>query len=324
MNVSLVTNSHETGMSRVSGENGSLCDVRFFASCRALCMLRGWPCAWCLREVSRCWEPTLPALLPRLSLPLLGMLSSSLDHPETRKHTHITEVSHSHCRCWECSRRHWTTLKHANTHTSQRWTTLKHTHTHTSQRWTTLKHANTHTSQRWTTLKHANTHTSQRWTTLKHANTHTHHRGGPPWNTQIHTHITEVDHPETRKHTHTSQRWTTLKHTNTHTSQRWTTLKHANTHTHHRGVPLSLPLLGMLSSSLDHPETRKHTHTSQRWQLVRFTHKPYSFLRFARAYDAILTDIYDFCRFKLTIIPRFIFELLSVCNDTSYASWTRK
>ena len=39
-----------------------------------------------------------------------------------------------------------------------------------------------------------------------------------------------------------------------------------------------------------------------------------------RAYDAILKDIYDFCIFKLTIIPRFIFELLSVCNDTSYAS----
>ena len=38
-----------------------------------------------------------------------------------------------------------------------------------------------------------------------------------------------------------------------------------------------------------------------------------------RAYDAILTDIYDFCRFKLTIIPDFLFELLSVCNDTSYA-----
>ena len=43
-----------------------------------------------------------------------------------------------------------------------------------------------------------------------------------------------------------------------------------------------------------------------------------------RAYDAILTDIYDFCRFNLTIIPRFIFELLSVCNNTRYASWTRK
>ena len=27
-----------------------------------------------------------------------------------------------------------------------------------------------------------------------------------------------------------------------------------------------------------------------------------------RAYDAILTDIYDFCRFTLTIIPLFIFE----------------
>ena len=26
------------------------------------------------------------------------------------------------------------------------------------------------------------------------------------------------------------------------------------------------------------------------------------------AYDAILTDIYDFIRFKLTIIPRFILE----------------
>ena len=62
----------------------------------------------------------------------------------------------------------------------------------------------------------------------------------------------------------------------------------------------------------------------QRCQLVRFTRKSYRFLRFTRAYlqayDAILTDIYDFCRFKLTIIPRFIFELLSVCNDTSYAS----
>ena len=39
-----------------------------------------------------------------------------------------------------------------------------------------------------------------------------------------------------------------------------------------------------------------------------------------QAYDAILTHIYDFCRFKLTIIPRFIFELLSVCSDTSYVS----
>ena len=58
----------------------------------------------------------------------------------------------------------------------------------------------------------------------------------------------------------------------------------------------------------------------QRCQLVRFTRKPYGFLRFARAYDAFFTDIYDFCRFKLTIIPRFIFELLSVCNDTRYAS----
>ena len=59
---------------------------------------------------------------------------------------------------------------------------------------------------------------------------------------------------------------------------------------------------------------------SQRCQLVRFTRKPYKFLRFTQAYEAILTDIYDFCRFKLTIIPRFIFELLSVCNDTRYAS----
>ena len=56
-------------------------------------------------------------------------------------------------------------------------------------------------------------------------------------------------------------------------------------------------------------------HMFQRCQLVQFTCKPYGFLRFARAYDAILTDIYDFCRFKLTIIPRFIFELLTVCND---------
>ena len=31
-----------------------------------------------------------------------------------------------------------------------------------------------------------------------------------------------------------------------------------------------------------------------------------------RAYDVIFTDIYDFCRFKLIIIPRFIFKLFAV------------
>ena len=30
---------------------------------------------------------------------------------------------------------------------------------------------------------------------------------------------------------------------------------------------------------------------------------------FCNPYDAILRDIYDFCRFKLKIIPRFIFKL---------------
>ena len=77
-------------------------------------------------------------------------------------------------------------------------------------------------------------------------------------------------------------------------------------------------------------KTHTHTHTrfglKQRCQFVGFTRKPYGCLRFARAYGRTMQflHIYDFCRFKLTIIPRFIFELLSVCNDTSYASCARK
>ena len=51
---------------------------------------------------------------------------------------------------------------------------------------------------------------------------------------------------------------------------------------------------------------------------------PQSYISLLGAYNAILTDIYDFCRFNLTIIPHFIFELLSVCNDTRYASWAWK
>ena len=36
------------------------------------------------------------------------------------------------------------------------------------------------------------------------------------------------------------------------------------------------------------------------------------------AYDAILTDIYDFIRFKLTIIPRFILEPLHVFENITW------
>ena len=70
-------------------------------------------------------------------------------------------------------------------------------------------------------------------------------------------------------------------------------------------------------------------HIMQRCQLVRFTRTPYGFLRFTRSHGRTMQSLRIFIIFAdsnlgPTIIPRFIFELLSVCNDTSYASWTRK
>ena len=46
--------------------------------------------------------------------------------------------------------------------------------------------------------------------------------------------------------------------------------------------------------------------------------KPYGFLRFARAYGRTMQSLRIFMIFADSNFPRFIFELLSVCSDTSY------
>ena len=60
----------------------------------------------------------------------------------------------------------------------------------------------------------------------------------------------------------------------------------------------------------------------QRCQLVRFTRKSYRSLRFARAYGHTMQSSRIFMIFADSYLQsfRFIFELLSVCNDASYAS----
>lgn len=74
---------HWFGISRVSNENGSRFAALRRASRKSLGVLGVGGCGTdeVLRELTRPRDRVLPALLSRLSLPLLGQLSSSLVQP---------------------------------------------------------------------------------------------------------------------------------------------------------------------------------------------------------------------------------------------------